>query len=49
MNLTKGVKIVLILLGVIFVTFVIYGLITDCPNTAGYFFCSESEREYIRQ
>lgn len=49
MSLTKKVKIVLMLLGIALIIFVVYGLITDCPNTAGYFFCSESEREFIRQ
>lgn len=48
MSLTKGVKFVLILLSVFFVAFVIFGVITDCPDTAGYFFCSESERDYLR-
>jgi len=47
MHLTKGVKIVLAVVGVLFLAFVIYGLATDCPNTAGYFFCSESEREHL--
>lgn len=49
MSLTKGVKVVLIFLSVVFVAVVIYGVITDCPNTAGYFFCSESESGYLRQ
>jgi hypothetical protein len=49
MKMTKGVKTVLVLLCVLFFAFVIYGLITDCPDTAGYFFCSKSEREYLQQ
>lgn len=49
MNITKRVKIVLALLCILFIAFVIYGFVTDCPDTAGYFFCSESEREYIQQ
>ncbi len=48
MNLTKRVKIVLALLGMLFFAFVIYGWVTDCPDTAGYFFCSKSEREYLQ-
>jgi hypothetical protein len=48
MNLTKRVKIVLTFLCVLFFAFVVYGLTTDCPHTAGYFFCSESEREYLQ-
>ncbi len=49
MNITKRVKIVLALLCILLFAFVIYGFVTDCPDTAGYFFCSESEREYIQQ
>lgn len=48
MNIPKEVKIVLASLGIIFLAFVAYGLVTDCPNTAGYFFCSESERRDLR-
>lgn len=48
MNLTKGVKMMLAFLCIVFFAFVAYGLITDCPNTAGYFFCSASEREQLR-
>jgi hypothetical protein len=49
MSATKGVKIVLALLCILFFAFVIYGVVTDCPNTAGYFFCSESERRFLQQ
>lgn len=49
MNTIKGVKIILVLACVLFVVFVIYGFVTDCPNTAGYFYCSESERRFLRQ
>ena len=48
MNLTKGVKMMLAFLCIVFFAFVIYGLITDCPKTTGYFFCSDSEREYLQ-
>ncbi len=48
MHLTKGLKIVVAVVGVLFFAFVIYGLTTDCLRTAGYFFCSESEREYLQ-
>ncbi len=48
MNLTKRVKIVLALLGMLLFAFVVYGLATDCPDTAGYFFCSKSEREHLQ-
>jgi len=48
MNLTKKVKMILALLCMLFLAFVIYGLVTDCPDTAGYFFCSKSEREYLQ-
>lgn len=48
MNMSKGVKIFLLFLCVFFFAFVIYGLSTDCPHTAGYFFCSKSESEYLQ-
>lgn len=49
MNLTKSVKMALTVAGILFVAVVIYGLVTDCPNTSGYFFCSESERRFLQQ
>lgn len=49
MTLTKGVKIALALLCVLFFAFVVYGFVTDCPHTAGYFFCSDSERRFLQQ
>lgn len=49
MNTIKGVKIVLAVVCILFSTFLIYGFITDCPNTAGYFFCSDSERDFLQQ
>ncbi len=49
MNIPKELKIALVALAIIFSGFVIYGLVTDCPNTAGYFFCSESERRDLRE
>jgi|GEM_PF-1117406 len=49
MGIPKGVRIILAVLVLGFVAFVIYGLITDCPDTAGYFFCSESERRDLRE
>ena len=49
MNAIRGVKMLLALLGILFFAFVIYGLITDCPNTAGYFYCSDSERRFLQQ
>lgn len=48
MKMTKGVKIVLSLVALLFIVFVVYGLKTDCPNTAGYFFCSDSERRDLQ-
>lgn len=48
MIMPKGVKIALAVLVLIFMMLVIYGIITDCPHTAGYFFCSESERWELR-
>jgi hypothetical protein len=49
MNLTKSVKMVLAVGSIVFVAVVIYGLTTDCPDTSGYFFCSESERRFLQQ
>jgi hypothetical protein len=49
MNTIKGVKVILALVCVLFGAFLIYGFVTDCPNTAGYFFCSESERRFLQQ
>ncbi len=49
MNVPKEVKLVLGGLALLIVGFVAYGLVTDCPNTSGYFFCSESERRDLRQ
>lgn len=49
MNIPKGIKLVFALVGILFLAFVIYGLVTDCPNTAGYFFCSKSERQDLRE
>lgn len=48
MSIPKGLRVILSVLALVFVAVVIYGLITDCPNTAGYFFCSESERRDLR-
>lgn len=49
MNTIKGVKVILGLVCVLFGAVVIYGFVTDCPDTAGYFFCSESERRFLQQ
>jgi hypothetical protein len=49
MNLTKSVKMALAVGGILFIAVVIYGLVTDCPNTSGYFFCSEPERRFLQQ
>ena len=40
----KNLKILVAVIAILFIGFVIYGLKTDCPDTAGYFFCSKSER-----
>ncbi|MEN0039401.1 MAG: hypothetical protein AAGC78_20165 [Cellvibrio sp.] len=47
-NRPKGIKLVFALVGILFLAFVAYGLATDCPNTAGYFFCSDSEQRVLR-
>jgi hypothetical protein len=44
----KGIKTIIAVLGIFFLAFIVYGLVTDCPNTAGYFFCSKSERHDLR-
>lgn len=49
MNAIRGIKIIMVIACVLFGAFVIYGFFTDCPNTTGYFFCSESERRFLRQ
>ncbi|MDO8345092.1 MAG: hypothetical protein Q7T48_17960 [Cellvibrio sp.] len=49
MSTIKGVKVLLAVLCILFFAFVIYGFVTDCPNTAGYFFCSDSERRFLQQ
>lgn len=49
MNSVKGMKVILGLVCVLVGAFVIYGFVTDCPNTAGYFFCSKSERQFLQQ
>jgi hypothetical protein len=49
MNVIKGMKMIIVIACFLFGGFVVYGLVTDCPNTAGYFFCSESERRFLRQ
>lgn len=49
MSAIKGVKVLLAVLCILFFAFVIYGFITDCPDTAGYFFCSDSERQFLQQ
>lgn len=49
MNAIRGVKMVLAVLCILFFAFVIYGFTTDCPDTAGYFFCSDSERRFLQQ
>lgn len=48
MGIPKGLRAILAVFALGFVAFVIYGFVTDCPNTAGYFFCSESERRDLR-
>jgi hypothetical protein len=47
-NISKEVKLTLGLVAIVIAGFVIYGFVTDCPNTSGYFFCSESERRDLR-
>lgn len=40
-NLVKTASSILL---VLFVLLCIYGLATDCPNTAGYVYCSKQDR-----
>lgn len=49
MGTIKGIKALLAVLCILFFAFVIYGFVTDCPDTAGYFFCSDSERRFLQQ
>ncbi|HSC68375.1 MAG TPA: hypothetical protein VLC79_11815 [Cellvibrio sp.] len=49
MSIPRGLKAALAIMGLLFLAFLVYGFTTDCPNTAGYFFCSESERRDLRQ
>lgn len=48
MSSIKGVKVVLAVVCILFGALLIYGFVTDCPNTAGYFFCSDSERNFLQ-
>jgi len=43
MKTSRSVNVVLSLLIILAVLFVVYGFKTDCPHTAGYVFCSDSD------
>ena len=43
MRMSRPASVVITLVVVLAVVFVVYGLKTDCPRTAGYVFCSDSE------
>lgn len=43
MKTSRSVNVVITVLIVLAVLLAIYGLRTDCPNTAGYVFCSDSD------
>ncbi len=44
MKISKTISVILGVLGVLLVGFFVYGMITDCPNTAGYVSCSQPDR-----
>jgi len=43
MKAFKVWQIFLAILGILFIVLCIYGFNTDCPNTAGYVFCGDSD------